>query len=87
MRTKRPHLKDCGTVHKAKDICVVLATHDGGSGTELSVLISVRLKEARTNALLDSGVGLSVIDLGSLREMGLELLMENKHGWLFGLSR
>ena len=65
----------------------MLATQEGGSGTELSVLISVRLNGTRTNALLDSGAGPSVIDLGSVHEMGLERLMKNKDARLFGLSR
>ena len=80
-------LKDCSTVHKGKDVKTILTADTKNLATELSVLISVRLNGMRTEALLDCGAGPSVIDIEVVQELGLDQLMKDKIGEVYGLSR
>ena len=80
-------LKDCSILSKGRNSHSVLSTKLDGLGAELSVLIAIKLIGKQTNGLLDSGAGPSVIDIGTVRELGLEQSMRIKEGQVYGISR
>ena len=80
-------LKDCSILSKGRNSHSVLSTKLDGLGAELSVLIAMKLNGKQTNGLLDSGAGPSVIDIGTVRELGLEQSMRIKEGQVYGISR
>ena len=78
-------IRDCSTGHKDKDS--VLKAETDGTGAELSVLISIKLNGMPTSGLVDSSAGPSVIDIGTVRALGLEELVQSKDGRVYGISR
>ena len=78
-------IRDCSTGHKGKDS--VLTAETDGTGVEMSVLISIKLNGMPTSGLVDSSAGQSVIDLGTVRVLGLEELVQSKDGRVYGISR
>lgn len=65
----------------------MLSTKSDSLGAELSVLIAIKLNGKQTDGLLDSGAGPSVIDIGTVRELGIEQSMRIKEGQVYGISR
>ena len=58
-----------------------------GVRTELSVVLPIKLNGKSLTAILDSGAGPSVIDYNTNRNLGLEVLMNNKASRVYGLAR
>ena len=57
------------------------------AGEEMSVYLPIKLNGESLSALLDSGAGPSVIDLHTLRTLGLESELNTKSGKIFGISQ
>ena len=58
-----------------------------GPWGELAAALSVKLNGEHVSALVDSGAGPSVIDLETVRDLGLETEVISKTGKIFGLAK
>ena len=58
-----------------------------GVGTELSVILPVRVANTTLEMVLDSGAGPSVIDLRTIRELGLERRIYRQVGKVHGVGQ
>ena len=56
-------------------------------GSELSVLLPVKIANATLEMILDSGAGPSVIDLGTIRDLGLEKRVIRRVGRVYGVGQ
>ena len=80
-------LKDCSTNRQDGDKRRVMYTGHLRSHGELSAALSVKLNGESVSALVDSGAGPSVIDIETVRDLGLEVELVNKTGKTFGLAK
>ena len=80
-------LKDCSTNRQDGDKRRVMYTGHLRSHGELSAALSVKLNGESVSALVDSGAGPSVIDIETVRDLGLEAELVNKTGKIFGLAK
>ena len=56
-------------------------------GSELSVILPVKLANSSIEMVLDSGAGPSVIDLGTVRYLGLERHINRRTGTVYGVGQ
>ena len=65
----------------------VMQIRNGLPRSELSVLLPVKLANSPLEMILDSGAGPSVIDIGTIRELGLERQIHRRSGKVYGVGQ
>ena len=55
--------------------------------SELSVLLLVKLENTPMKMILDSGAGPSILDIGTVRELGLENSIRRRVGTVYGVGQ
>ena len=65
----------------------IMQVSDRGVGTELSVILPARVADTTLEMVLDSGAGPSVIDLRTIRELGLERRIHSQVGKVYGVGQ
>ena len=65
----------------------ILQVNNRTLGSELSVILPVKLANAAIEMILDSGAGPSVIDLGTVRYLGLEREIILRAGTVYGVGQ
>lgn len=65
----------------------MMHTSHPSSQKVLAAALSVKLNGKPVSALVDSGAGLTVIDIEAVRDLGLEAQLITKEGNIFGLAK